>query len=119
MKYFAPITDLFAESKSDTKEHVNQRNSKLHYLYNRVINLGHEMDHAALIEELESRSQYDALFKDIFPDQEIELNEELKDYDCYRFLINTFEDSCGKFSEYGFQNHRGSTKMGQNCQAIM
>ena len=31
------------------------------------------------------------------------LTQKLHSYDCYRYLINTFEKECGKFSEYGFK----------------
>lgn len=33
----------------------------------------------------------------------MELNGDLKNYDCYRTLIDTFEDGCGKLSDYGLK----------------
>jgi legumain len=90
--------------KNNSKEHVDQRDSLLHYLYNKVINEGGDDNHAALIAEISLRSFYDNLFKQVFPDlQEDALETELEDYDCYRYLIDAAEHSCGKFTDYSFK----------------
>merc|ERR1712110_554374 len=60
--------------------------------------------HGALIEELEGRDRYNKFFSQLYPEKDtMELNGDLKNYDCYRHLINTFENGCGKFSEYGLK----------------
>ena len=97
--------EIFEEKPGEkSREHVNQRDSRLHYLYNKVVTDGGEYAHGALIEELESRDRYNAFFKQVYPQMDtMEVNGDLKNYDCYRNLIDTFEDGCGKFSEYGLK----------------
>ena len=74
----------------------------LHYLYNRVIMEGGDEAHADLVAEIHLRSMYDTVFSETFPGlAEEELVYDLKDYDCYRFLIDSFEEHCGKTNDYG------------------
>ena len=90
--------------ESNSTQHVNQRDHMLHYLYNKVVTEGGDENHAALMNEIALRSYYDNLFSEVFPGlQEEDLETKLTDYDCYRFLIDSFENDCGKFSEYGFK----------------
>jgi len=54
--------------------------------------------------EIELRSFYDNIFSETFPHllgQELETK--LTDYGCYRFMIDSFENHCGKFNDYGFK----------------
>jgi len=76
----------------------------LHYLYTKVINEGGDENHAALMAEIELRSFYDNTFSEAFPHLEgVELENKITDFDCYRFLIDSFENACGKFNDYGFK----------------
>ena len=86
--------ELFEEKPSEkSREHVDQRDSRLHYLYGRVTSEGGEWAHGALIEELEGRDRYSTFFRKMYPEIDtMELNGDLKNYDCYRHLINTFEE---------------------------
>lgn len=86
---------------------VDQREHMLHYLTNKVMNEGGDDNHAALMEEVSLRTFYDGLFKEVYQSLKLDETEtDLTDYDCYRFLINSFEDSCGKFNDYGFKYAR-------------
>ena len=97
---------LFTDEQS-TLQHVDQRDAHLHYLTNKVMTEGGDENHAALMEEVTLRSFYDNTFKTAFPGLLIgDLETELEDYDCYRFLIDSFENSCGKFNDYGFKYAR-------------
>jgi len=94
---------LFTDVPKST-QHVNQRDAHLHYLTEKVMKEGGDENHAALMEEVELRSFYDNTFKTAFPELLMDdLETELKDYDCYRFLIDSFESDCGKFNDYGFK----------------
>ena len=65
---------------------------------------GGDENHAALMKEVELRSFYDNAFKKVFPGLLMgDLETRLDDYDCYRYLIDHFESSCGKFNDYGFK----------------
>ena len=96
------MPSMFTYKKAETREHVDQRDHLLHYLYNRVIREGGDEAHAELVAEVHSRNYYDSVFNEVFPGvQEADLATNLEDYDCYRFLIDAFEDSCGVASDYG------------------
>ena len=96
-------TDLFTDKRS-TNQHVDQRDAKLYYLTQRVMQEGGDENHAALMEEITQRSFFDKTFKTAYPGLLMsDLKTELEDYDCYRFLIDSFETSCGTFSDYGFK----------------
>jgi legumain len=124
------------EPTPKSTQHVNQRDSRLHYLYGKVTSDGGEYAHGALIEELEGRDRYNTFFREVYPEIDtMEINGDLKNYDCYRHLIDTFEQGCGKFSEYGmkFMRYFAHTcavddkdevvrithKIGMICDAIM
>ena len=96
-----------SEPQRASAEHVDQRDHMLHYLSNKVMTEGGDDNHAALLEEVTLRSFYDNTFQAAFPGLLLEeLETELEDYDCYRFLIDSFEQSCGKFNDYGFKYAR-------------
>ena len=101
-RMLSSIPSLFTKSKRETREHVDQRDHMLHYLYNRVIMEGGEEAHSDLVAEISLRSMYDTVFSETFPGlAEEELVYDLKDYDCYRFMIDAFEEHCGKTNDYG------------------
>ena len=107
-KLLHQVPALFeSDSVGSSTQHVDQRDHMLHYLSNKVMTEGGEENHAALMEEVNLRSFYDTTFKAAFPGLMMEdLETELEDYDCYRFLIDSFETSCGKFNDYGFKYAR-------------
>ena len=97
-------TETLFTDEPKSEQHVDQRDAHLHYLMNKVMAEGGDENHAALIEEVNLRSFYDNTFKTAFPGLLMgELETELENYDCYRFLIDSFESSCGKFNDYGLK----------------
>jgi legumain len=101
------VPSLFESTPNDSSQHVDQRDHMLHYWTNKVMAEGGDENHAALLEEVTLRSFYDNTFRTAFPGLGAEeLETELEDYDCYRFLIDSFETSCGKFNDYGFKYAR-------------
>jgi len=101
------VPSLFESTPNASSQHVDQRDHMLHYWTNKVMNEGGDENHAALLEEVTLRSFYDNTFRTAFPGLGVEeLETELEDYDCYRFLIDSFESSCGKFNDYGFKYAR-------------
>lgn len=106
-RWLGRVPQLFAEEPQKSKEHVDQRDHMLHYLSNKVMAEGGDENHAALLAEVTLRSFYDNTFQEAFPGLLMDgLETELEDYDCYRWLIDSFEASCGKFNDYGFKYAR-------------
>ena len=56
------MPSMFTYKKAETREHVDQRDHLLHYLYNRVIREGGDEAHAELVAEVHSRNYYDSVF---------------------------------------------------------
>jgi legumain len=100
-------TESFFTDAPKSEQHVDQRDAHLHYLSNKVMAEGGDENYAALMEEINRRSFFDNAFKTAFPGLLMsELETELENYDCYRFLIDSFETSCGKFNDYGLKYAR-------------
>lgn len=98
-------------NKALTKPKVNSRDAKLHFLMGRYNSHQGLFAHDDLANEIRHRMALDTAFFSLFPDiyevdgQAVE-RERLtarvpKDFDCLRFLIETFENKCMPFSEYG------------------
>jgi len=49
---------------------------------------------------LAHRAKADAFFTKLMPHFEMELEMQVQDFDCYRYLINAYEDICEPFSDY-------------------
>ena len=61
---------------------------------------------------------YDTVFSESFPGlMEDDLEIDLTDYDCYRFMIDSFEEHCGRATDYGrkyFKHLRHVCVVGDN-----
>ena len=99
-----PVTDA-------KKPKVNSRDAKLHFLMGRYNAHQGLFAHDDLAHEIRHRMALDTAFFSLFPDiYEVEgtvhsdkkMPQRVpKDFDCLRFLIETFENKCMPFSEYG------------------
>ena len=108
-------TDASAEQQSPAsdakKPKVNSRDAKLHFLMGRYNSQQGLFAHDNLAHEIRHRMALDTAFFSLFPDiYEVEGTVHHvgkqpqripKDFDCLRFLIETFENKCMPFSEYG------------------
>ena len=103
--------DKFTENSKKPK--VNSRDAKLHFLMGRYNSHSGMFAHDDLANEIRHRMALDTAFFSLFPDiyapeddhhEEEETKPEKrvpKDFDCLRFLMETFENKCMPFSEYG------------------
>ena len=100
------------QKEQDTKKpKVNSRDAKLHFLMGRYNSHQGLFAHDDLAHEIRHRMALDTAFFSLFPDiYEVDgttIDREKvaaripKDFDCLRFLIETFENKCMPFSEYG------------------
>ena len=89
---------------------VNARDAKLHFLMGRYnSHQGGEESYQDLAHEIRHRMALDTAFYSLFPDiydvdgtlSEPHERPHAKDFDCLRFLIETFENKCLPFNEYG------------------
>ena len=97
--------------KSANKPKVNSRDAKLHFLMGRYNSHQGLFAHDDLANEIRHRMALDTAFFSLFPDiyevdghvvERARLQQRVpKDFDCLRFLIETFENKCMPFSEYG------------------
>lgn len=71
-KFLLKATDVFTPAQEKSREHVDQRDSQLHYLYQRVINEGGDDAHAELAAEVQQRTFFDNIFKTAYPGLEVE-----------------------------------------------
>lgn len=93
------------------KPKVNSRDAKLHFLMGRYNSHQGLFAHDDLAHEIRHRMALDTAFFSLFPDiyevdgtivdQQHSALRIPKDFDCLRFLIETFENKCMPFSEYG------------------
>jgi len=87
---------------------VDSRDIKLHYYYNKVMTNPTPENHAALQAEIAHRVEVDALFDKIFDAQHMERvragdTAQIKNFDCYRSMIDTFESKCQKLDDYSLK----------------
>jgi legumain len=95
---------------------VDSRDIKLHYLINKHANELSEESMSALNEEILSRKSFDDLFTAIrVHHDDVEMAKDT-DFDCYKNIINFFEATCGKFSEYGMKYMRSFYDVCMNKQ---
>jgi hypothetical protein len=83
---------------------VSSRDVKLNHLYARTMTSGTHEAHIELAEEINHRMKVDHIFEkfagSLNDEQEFPLP---RDFDCLRGLINHYEETCGKFSDYGLK----------------
>jgi legumain len=93
-----------ATSKRKNDFAVDSRDIQLHYLYNKVMSDPSIENNKALQEELNHRTEVELRFTELFPQHvdSIKANEypQITDFDCYRTLIQTYEDECAPLTEY-------------------
>ena len=92
------------------KPKVNARDAKLHFLMGRYNSSQGLFAHDDLANEIRHRMALDTAFFSLFPDiyehEGIIIPTESpkripSDFDCLRFLMESFENKCMPFSEYG------------------
>lgn len=122
--------------KAEKKAVQDSRDVKMHYLYRKLQRNGaNEEDHQELIDELTHRMNEDALFEELFPHHEAEnMVVEPVDFGCLRFLVDTHDEYCGRFSDYALKHVKHfvhacevdahtvnavATQMASICQAIV
>jgi hypothetical protein len=92
------------KAKREKKSIVDSRDVKMHYLSKRAERNGGQEAHQALKDEIDHRMFADELFQKTFPShQDNELVTDISDYDCLRFMIDSTEQSCGRFSDYSLK----------------
>ena len=82
---------------------VDSRDVKLHYLYAKVMRDPTPETHAALIEEVNYRMKVDEVFHTLNPNLTLDAYSSNIDFECYRELIEAFEEACFDFEEYSMK----------------
>ena len=84
---------------------VDSRLVKLHYLERRHVVHKNNETFNALNQEKQSIERFDRIFSRISSDLKLNVELDIKgiDFACYKPRIETFENICGRFSEYGFK----------------
>jgi legumain len=101
----------FVEEKQERHERHHKRRShildsrdvNMHQLFHSYATTGATEDHAALQVELKHRAKVDGIFTQLFPQLQMANGVEVTDYDCLRFMVNTYEKTCEKFSDYSLK----------------
>merc|ERR1712086_307721 len=102
---------LMLESESAERKNtfaVDSRDIKLHYYYNKVMVNPTPENHAALQAEIAHRVSVDAIFDKIFDAEHMEKvrageTAQIQNFDCYRSMIETFEEKCEKLDDYSLK----------------
>lgn len=82
---------------------LDSRDVNMHQLFHSYASTGAPEDHAALQVELQHRAKVDGIFAELFPQMKMANSVEVSDYDCLRFMVNTYEKTCEKFSDYSLK----------------
>ena len=83
----------------------DSRDVNMHYLYRQLQRNPDEASHQELITELQHRMFEDNLFKAVFPNHANEVMvAQPTDFDCLRFLVDTHDEFCGRFSDYSLKH---------------
>jgi len=105
--YQKKIDKYFDKHHQEKKERssIDSRDINLHHLFNVYSKTGAEVDRQRLMEEISHRGNVDTHWATIFGGHNTEnfTVEKVEDFDCYRFLVNTYEASCGRFSDYSLK----------------
>ena len=93
-----------AASKRKNDYAVDSRDIQLHYLYNKVMSDPSIENNQALQNELTHRTEVELRFAKLFPAHVDAFKANTipvpTDFDCYRTLIQTYEDECAPLTEY-------------------
>ena len=96
--------------KNMNRPKVNSRDAKLHFLMSRYNSSQGLFAHDDLANEIRHRMALDTAFFSLFPDiyehdgHLVTIDPPSRtptDFDCLRFLMESFENKCMPFSEYG------------------
>jgi hypothetical protein len=86
---------------------VDSRDIGLHYHYNAVMRNPTPENHKALADEVNHRMKMDKIFAEAFPAHMAAIKKGEKilptDFDCYRNLMNKFEEKCEKLDDYSMK----------------
>lgn len=96
---------LFEKAFGPDEQHVemvDSRDHDLHFAYQLVIEEGTPEAYEQFERELEHRQFTDMLFATHFED-DANAPEIPQDWECYRKFIESFEESCGRFSAYSLK----------------
>ena len=85
---------------------VSSRDAKLMYLVNRHSRLMSSETQDELNEEIKSRRIYDDLFTEIKTTVGKPSKAETTDFNCYKDMIDSLEEVCGRTSDYGLKYFR-------------
>ena len=97
------IIPKMPKAKNEKKSIVDSRDVKMHYLSKKAERNGGHEAHQALKDEIEHRMFVDNLFSTFPSSQTNELVTDISDYYCLRFMIDSTEQSCGRFSDYSLK----------------
>ena len=101
LKQISDWDETLGEEKA--KFAIDSRDVNLHYLYNKVMSDPSAENHQALMDEVEFRMKVDETFKALNPNFTLGQQPTNIDFECYRELIGSFEDSCFEFEEYSMK----------------
>ena len=86
---------------------IDSRDIQLHYLYNNVMRSPTPENHKALSDEVAHRMKIDKIFEEAFPAHMEGIKNGAKylptDFECYRNLMNVFEEKCEKLDDYSLK----------------
>lgn len=108
-KWGQKVYDKYQDAKEKIKEHLgldeeknirDQRDAGLMYLFDNYMTTGSADDLAELNKELTHRGRVDKFFATFVPSFHMDYSETPKDWDCYRLMINSYEEYCEPFSNY-------------------
>ena len=95
------------EVRTKNEYAVDSRDVKLHYFYNKVISDPSKENNLALKKEITNRMTIDDRFQKIFPNHvdafKSNTTPEPTDFDCYRKLVDTYEESCGRMDDFSLK----------------
>jgi len=98
---------------------VNSRDATLNYLYARVMTQGTPEAHLALQEEITSRMKADHIFEE-FAGHKLSEEGEFplpRNFDCLRTTMDTYESSCGRFTDYSLKYVKYLVKACENVNS--
>lgn len=98
------------EVSADKGEMVDSRDHDLHVAYQRVLHEGSQSAYEQLQAEIDHRQFIDQLFATHFVDYN-GAPEIPQNWDCYRMMVQSYEDSCGRFSAYSLKYTRKLANM--------
>jgi legumain len=116
--WFSKMRTLKTTERISGNDHASSRDIKLLTLSNQLRTASKQEKariNKLLLEEIAERTRFDTVFGKILINLELDeiLRGELltkvlpvRNYDCLKTAVETFEKNCGKFSEYGLQYAR-------------